>query len=192
MGDAAASLSTLIRDGDPWIGPWRDSVPFRAIVGLVLDELNELQFDSLSRAARECGDQDMLLGDIGFGEEGWPRQEIQNTQRLSLDSYDDYHRAHLDVPRVTNVALWSPSGVWAMVVTTEWFALVGGSELFGARLAATWPPWGRGAAEKPFADQGRMFVTEMARYVGGDRIVPLLSNVFGAEQAARMIEEVTL
>jgi hypothetical protein len=185
------TLSSVVKDGEPWHGSFQAHVPFRAIVGLVLDEFTALQFASLSRAAEVCGDLTMWFADAGYGEHAWPRGELAALRTIRVGSYDEYQRTHAELTRVTNVALWSPSGSWAAVIMTEWFAVAGGTEIFGVEFEASWPPWPHGPTEGDavgFGGQGEMFVKEMKRALNEPaRLLPILTNTYGERNAHELL-----
>jgi hypothetical protein len=143
--DVAKSLSATFASGFPYGRPFRSALARRMILGLILDDLNPDQLDALSKSARSVGDDRFYyaVGSQGTTEaEHWPAVPVRIGVEIEADDYEAYLETYreLAAPNQTQ-ALWSPEARWGLLITEDWFGVVGGVERFMQTFERKWPPW---------------------------------------------------
>jgi hypothetical protein len=180
--DAEGSLRRLLTSANPYDTPLNARIRFRAIVAPLIDQLTEAQWNAIVSAANDepfvwCA----TVGSEMVGEY-WPTRSLEEVQRL--ETFDDYQKAD---PNAT-YALWSPRSSWVLLVSEQWFGIVGGSQGFMHRLHQLWPAWPGGP--NSLADNLLAFVRNEREALHRPWLAELLTHVYGADEASNAIETV--
>lgn len=143
--DVADSLSGVFVSCFPYGQPFLAALSRRMIVGLILDELDPDQFAALSKAARDVGDDRLYYAVVSEGEtegEHWPVVPVRTASEIQAAHHESYLEEYrkLAGPNRTQ-ALWSPTARWGLLVTSDWFGVVGAVDGFMETFEREWPPW---------------------------------------------------
>lgn len=142
---AAQSLARTFTSCFPYRKPFQPLLSQRMIVGLILDDLNPDQFAALSAAARGVGDDYFYYASVSAGEaedEHWPAASLADAVEVREGDFQTYRNVYRALIAANQTqALWSPNAYWGLLVTTDWFGVVGAVDGFLTTFKHEWPPW---------------------------------------------------
>ena len=186
---AAPALQRVFAREDPWHRPFADSVEVRRLLYPVSFTLTELDYplvDALESVAMEFGETGFYLSVVG-------RPAVESEHSLQTD----WHwyiplvamgdRAALGAALSLEHVMYSPSGRWGLMISHEDHALLGGEAVFFAAMREAMPGFDNIGQVQRFLSDWRYYKT---RYGADVSWVPdLLSHVYGAELAEKMLED---
>jgi hypothetical protein len=163
------------------------------IVGLVLNDLDPDQFSALSKAARSVGDEYLYFAVVSTGEtedEHWPAVPVQAAVEIRAGDYELYlEMSRQRVAPNQTLALWSPGARWALLITWDWFGVVGAVDEFMDTFEQEWPPWPPDR-ERPDTTppdrQVELFVKTLANDPTFD-MTEFLTYMYGEDRADRLL-----
>jgi hypothetical protein len=159
-----------------------------AILADVRLEMTEEQYAVVAKAAVAAGDTLTYVSFLGTYE-GTAQEEMPDDFemgphfRTTLDE-DPLRQIGDEAPPMSEYVMYSPRGIWGVMVSLEWHAIITGPADF--RLRVTSAP--------VFSDSVRQFLgqwrTSRDRYSGRTSWVPeLIENVYGIERARQILAE---
>ncbi len=187
---ASAAFEKVFVNAYPYDAPFRSSVQDRLILAPVLNQFNPDQFASVASAAQATGNGSFYFGVCGTYPDGlsdhWPHRQLTDLWLIAGSDYEAYSQT----PEFGTTALWSPNANWGILISHEWFAVVGGISAFVAHLKDTYPSVERGRqADLPPSDQVRLLIKDVATWEDKSWLPHLLVHVYGSTAAKRLLGE---
>lgn len=175
---AQTPFRAVFSSADPFGAPFSSAMSSRAILFPVAFILDRGQFAALFEAAAAVGEREVLLSVV----EGSSSGRVRGPHwRVGASDYDEY--CALGEPGVLENALYSPSGLWGLLVSHEQHALVGGKQEFISTLEASFPKFRQGiSAFLAYWRENRERRGTDTRW-----IVALLSHLYGQERSAGIL-----
>ncbi len=133
--EAHRAFSAVFRSDDPFDEPFTPSIRHRAILYPVTYELEPSELQAIATAARTVGDDAFYFSVLERPAES--EQDRPYHWFIPLEDRNTYHS--LGYPFVLENAIYSPKGLWGMMVSQEQHALVGGCDIFLNTLYAHLP-----------------------------------------------------
>jgi len=189
QSEAAPALHRVFAREDPWHKPFADGVEVRRLLYLVHADLEDLDYpllDALVSVATGLGDAGFYVSIIERplpeSEWSWRQDWHWYLPFAEVEAYGTLGGA-LSQERT----LYSPSGRWGLMISHEDHALLGGEAVFFAAMREAIPGFDNIGQVQLFLSDWRYYKTEYGADVSW--IPDLLSHVYGAELAEKMLED---
>lgn len=189
QAEAAPALHRVFAREDPWHEPFADGVEVRRLLYPIYSGLRDLDYplrDALVSVANGLGEDRFYLSIIERPppESKWSWRQDWHWY-VPLSEIADY--ASLNYAFAVDHVLYSPGGRWGLMKSHEDHALLGGEAVFFEAMREAIPGFDNIGQVQHFLSDWRYYKTEYGADVSW--IPDLLSHVYGAELAEKMLED---
>jgi len=179
---AQTAFHRVFRSSDPFNEPFQPVVENRLILYPVEYQLDRNHFVALELAANVTGESEAYLSLI----EGatWGATKERDHWQIQLGSYPYEELRHNNgwFPLMEN-AIYSTTGLWGIVISHEWHAVLGGSKRFIEAYKANLP-----GAENEVFDFLTLWKDNKERLGSNTDWLPkLLAHVYGQDEAHNLL-----